>query len=142
MACRRPRHSLFPDALSGRDIPHSEEKRLASRWRKQTDHSPWMDPALSHHESRLKPGDGVRLSLSRSHPELTGVSGTVVCIDRPSDGGRVTVKLTAGAEGKPKKLKVRPTLLLPGRNTSGAFPIAPDWSLPDLGRPGRMRTTF
>ena len=24
----------------------------------QTDHSPWMDPALSHHESRLKPGDG------------------------------------------------------------------------------------
>ncbi|CAL1158041.1 unnamed protein product [Cladocopium goreaui] len=99
-----------------------KERGLASRWRKQVDHSAWMDPQLSHHESRLKPGDGVRMSLSRSHPGLTGASGTVLCIDAPSEGGLVTVKLTP-AHSKPKKLKVQPWLLLQGRNTSGDFPM-------------------
>eukprot|EP00434_Breviolum_minutum_P013500 symbB.v1.2.011903.t1/scaffold811.1/size160404/2 len=60
-----------------------KERGLASRWRKQADYSAWMYPNFSHHESRFKPGDGVRMSVSRSHPSLNGVSGTVLRIDSP-----------------------------------------------------------
>ena len=34
----------------------------------QVDHSAWMDPQLSHHESRLKPGDGLgNLAIPELH---------------------------------------------------------------------------
>mmetsp|Transcript_1110 Transcript_1110/g.2097 ORF Transcript_1110/g.2097 Transcript_1110/m.2097 type:complete len:144 (-) Transcript_1110:63-494(-) len=95
-----------------------KERQLAIRWKKQVDYSAWKTPAHSHHESLLKPGDGVRMSISRSHPELNGASGTVVCVDRPDAGGFVTVRLPS-ASGSLKKMKVRPSLLLLGRHTSG-----------------------
>ncbi|CAE7251154.1 unnamed protein product [Symbiodinium sp. CCMP2456] len=98
-----------------------KERLLSTRWNKQVDYSAWRIPSHSHHESFLKPGDGVRLTVSRSHPELNGASGTVLCVDRPSDGGFVTVRM-APVSGSMKKLKVRPSLLLPGRSTNGPLP--------------------
>ena len=58
-----------------------EERGLALRWRRQTERSAWMDPTTSHHASLLKPGDCVRMAVSRSRPELAGVNGTVLCIE-------------------------------------------------------------
>ncbi|CAE7944885.1 unnamed protein product [Symbiodinium sp. KB8] len=80
-----------------------KERLLSTRWNKQVDYSAWRIPSHSHHESFLKPGDGVRLTVSRSHPELNGASGTVLCVDRPSDGGLVTCSSQERVEEKPSR---------------------------------------
>ena len=60
---------------------------MALRWRPQRELSGWMEPRTSHHSGLLRPGDAVRMALSRSRPELAGVNGTVLCSER----GFVTV---------------------------------------------------
>eukprot|EP00933_Yihiella_yeosuensis_P016828 TRINITY_DN14234_c0_g2_i1.p1 TRINITY_DN14234_c0_g2~~TRINITY_DN14234_c0_g2_i1.p1 ORF type:complete len:155 (+),score=19.12 TRINITY_DN14234_c0_g2_i1:196-660(+) len=96
-----------------------KERSQACRWKKQSDYKAWLDPRMSHHDGILKPGERCRLGFSRSHPELNGALTEVISIDSKGEGGLITVKVGT-ASGRPKKMKVRPELLLPGRGAAGA----------------------
>mmetsp|Transcript_25617 Transcript_25617/g.41051 ORF Transcript_25617/g.41051 Transcript_25617/m.41051 type:complete len:155 (+) Transcript_25617:87-551(+) len=95
------------------------EKLLSATWKPQTDYSSWMDPRMTHHEGLLRPGQRVRMSFSRSHPELNGALAQVIAIGGKEEHGLITVRVAGAgsASGGPKKMRVRPELLLPGRGT-------------------------
>eukprot|EP00931_Biecheleriopsis_adriatica_P094286 TRINITY_DN67950_c0_g1_i1.p1 TRINITY_DN67950_c0_g1~~TRINITY_DN67950_c0_g1_i1.p1 ORF type:complete len:153 (-),score=23.73 TRINITY_DN67950_c0_g1_i1:7-465(-) len=109
------------------------DRMLGSRWRKQADYSSFKDPQLSHHEGLARPGQRMHLGFSRSHPELNGALAEIVSVDSKQDGGLIRVKV-AHASGKPKSMKVRASLLIPG--TGLGCSSLKDVTLPNLHEPG------